>query len=93
MTDLEHQHDDTLFFDAADDAVVFYAVAPEASQVVPERLAESSWIFVCGDSLAKIAQESLLRFAVEFSQLAAGAIVEFNSPNWCGRRVGIWPTS
>jgi hypothetical protein len=80
MTDLKHEQDNMLVFDAADETVVFYAIAPETGQVAPQRLAESSWVFGSYYAFTKITQDALLSLAVEFSKLTAGSIVKFDFP-------------
>lgn len=54
MTDLDHQHDEPLILDFADDAIVADAVAPVPAKDVPfQRRAKFSGIFVCRDTLFK----------------------------------------
>lgn len=80
MPKLEDEHNYAIVFNAADEAVVFYAITPKPSQCTAQRLAESAGIFKAGDALAKILQDGLLNSRVQLTQLAAGAVVEFDCP-------------
>ena len=82
MPDLQDKHDDSIFFDPADEAIIFNAVAPETGEVSSQRSAKSSRIFGLSDPFAQVAQNGLLRARIEFTQIAASALVKFDSPYW-----------
>jgi hypothetical protein len=80
MADLEYEHEDAVVFDAADEAVVFNAIAPKSSQVAAQRLAEAAGIFGAGNALAQVIEDGLLDARIQFAKLAAGAVVELDCP-------------
>jgi hypothetical protein len=80
VTDLNHEHDDALIFNTANQSVVLYAIAPQASQVAAQRFAESPGVLSYGDAFTQIAQDGLLDFGVEFAQLAPSTVIEFDGP-------------
>lgn len=73
-----------MLLDAADETIVPDAVTPKAGQIHAERLTKLSWVGGARYTLAKVTQDVVLNFEIEFSQLAAGAIVELDSPRWSG---------
>jgi len=66
MSDLQHQNDDLIILQAADEAIVLYPVAPKSGQVAAQGLTETSWIFCPDEALTKIAENCLLNLGVQF---------------------------
>jgi hypothetical protein len=82
MPNPEHQHNQTVFFQAADEAVVTDPVTPEPGKFHPQRFSESPRVVRAGNAFPQVAQDGLLGFCVEFAQLTPGAVVELNRPGF-----------
>jgi len=52
VANLKDEHDDTIVFNAADEAEVFNAIAPKTGQVAAKWLAEPAGIFAAGNAIA-----------------------------------------
>jgi len=80
VTDFDHEYEQPVLLDAADQAVVSHTVAPKTGQILSQRLAKLPRIFRAGDAFAQVAEDGLLRGDAQFAQLAAGAVVKFYRP-------------
>ena len=67
MSDLEHQDDNFVFFQTADETVVFDSVSPETGEVAAKRLAEPSRIVGACDTFPQIAKDGVLNAGVKFA--------------------------
>jgi len=85
MADLKDEHNHSVVFNAADEAVVFNAVTPKPSQGAAQRFTETAGIRGTGNALSEIFQDGLLDAGVQFAQLAASTVVELDCPDfWLG---------
>jgi hypothetical protein len=80
VADLEHQNNQTIFFEAANQTVIAHPVAPQTSELHPQRFAENSGILRAGNSFPQITEDGLLNCCVELAQLSPGAVVELDCP-------------
>ena len=84
VRDPEHQHDQPLVLDVADDPVVADPVAPQSPERMAERSAETAGIVIRLDPFGEVAKDRTLHGAIEPPQLPSGALVPLNAP--CQRR-------
>jgi hypothetical protein len=52
MANLQDDHDHSIVFDSADEAVVFNAIAPKTSQVAAQGLAKAAGIIANGNAFS-----------------------------------------
>ncbi len=71
----EYQYDQPFVFDATDEAVGADAVAPHARAVVTQRATETPGIRVRPNPFGQVAEDGLLRDAIEPPKLATGTLV------------------
>lgn len=81
VADFEHQNDQPVLLDAADQAVVAYSITPQAGEMQAQRLADVLGIFHDGDAFAQVTENGFLNLGVEFAKLAARAVVELDCPH------------
>jgi hypothetical protein len=67
MADFKNQNYDAIFFEAANQAIVLYPIAPKAGEITAQRLAEFSGVFRPGETLPQIAKDRFLNSRVKFS--------------------------
>ena len=79
MAKLEDEHDYSIVFNAANEAVVFNAITPKCGQGAAQWLAETAGIFGDSNSLAQIFQDGLLRPGPNLRN-SRRAVVEFDCP-------------
>src|SRR6266511_2679410 len=80
MADGEHEDDEALVLEAANEAEVADAIAPQPRLVGDQRLAEAARIVVGGDALAQIPADGQLHGAIELAELLGGVEIELNRP-------------
>jgi hypothetical protein len=70
MADLQHQHHQFMVHDAADDAIITHAIAPQPSEVGTQATAPFAWIRGFQHQAVQIAQDRLGLAGIELPELS-----------------------
>ncbi len=81
MINFDDKHDELLVFDLAEDAIVTDTVAPEASKIMLESVAEGPWIGCRCYTVVKVAKNKSPYRLVEFGEITISFFAKFSRPS------------